>query len=92
MSRVLDNEQIHVLINRHLFQAGFVQGDLQNALLLTGRELARQVDFEFLDQLRHTVSTTTRVADRIFHHLFVKTEPSVNSRVIALAMARFSGL
>lgn len=92
MSQVLDNEQIHVLINRHLFRASSVRGNIQNALLLAGRELARRADFEFLNQLRHAVSPTTRVADRVFHHLFVKTGAVGKPVVIALAMARFSGL
>ena len=59
MSRVSDNKQIHILIDRHLLQASSVQGDIQDALLLTGRELTRQVDFELLDQNREQIAVAT---------------------------------
>lgn len=71
-SRVLDNEQIQILTDRHLPQTNSVRGDIQDALLLTDRELTRQVNFEPLDQLWRTVVTMARVADWIFHYHFLK--------------------
>src|SRR5699024_8851965 len=87
----LNDVQVEILIDRHLFQASSVERNLQNALLLASRELAREIDFEFIDQFRNTILTAASMTNGVLHTTSSNRVPSVNSRVMALAMARFSG-
>ncbi len=59
----LNDVQVEILIDRHLFQASSVERNLQNALLLASRELAREIDFEFIDQFRNTILTAASMTN-----------------------------
>lgn len=50
-----------------------VERNLQNALLLASRELAREIDFEFIDQFRNTILTAASMTNGVLHHHFFKS-------------------
>lgn len=52
----LNDVQVEILIDRHLFQASSVERNLQNALLLASRKLAREIDFELICALSAAVN------------------------------------
>ncbi len=51
----------------------FCRRNLQNALLLASRELAREIDFEFIDQLRNAILTAASMTNWVLHHHFFKS-------------------
>src|SRR5690606_902196 len=65
-ARDSDDIQVHVLVHRHGFQRGLVQRRVQDALLLAGGELARQVAAELGFQERDAVLAAALVANRVF--------------------------
>ncbi len=55
-------------------------------------ELAREIDFEFIDQFRNTILTAASMTNGVLHHHFFKARTVGELKgVMALAMARFSG-
>ena len=52
----LNDVQVEILLLTGICsRASSVERNLQNALLLASRELAREIDFEFIDQLRNAI-------------------------------------